>query len=181
MALIIKNLLIEQGLKLLKEIGEGNAKQFSWQKQFYELNGQDYYTTFYAPLLYDPIQSIKNIPFVEIIFEFDEINKYNVAYTINDDEKQAFKASMNYYLKIMATMVAIIKEFIKIYNPKVLKIESRDKDNILVPGQKDRIYFAYIEKIVPTLKDPKNPNMYYETARVNDGFSITRQDKPKQF
>ncbi len=49
-------------------------------------------------------------------------------------------------MKILSTILKITEKFINIYEPKWLEIEGVDKEDIIIPGQKNRIYFSYLEQ-----------------------------------
>ena len=139
----IYNLLIEEEKRFLKEIGEGNATPFKWNNIIYNL-GNHYTAEFSAPLGNE--NKKEDIPLVFINFECLKPEEFNISFSVNDEGLQAFKSDMPYYLRIISTMFQIIKKFIKEHSPEVFKIIAQDKTNILLPGQKNRIYFSYIEK-----------------------------------
>ncbi|MCK9273080.1 hypothetical protein M0P65_06045 [Candidatus Gracilibacteria bacterium] len=168
MSIKVSQLLTTNEIHLLNEIGEANAKQFPWQKKFYQINDIGYFTIFLAP-----INDKEKIPEVQIEFFRLQENEYSVGYSVNNEELQAFKASMTYYLRLIATIVTIIKDFIKKYNPKVLEIKGVDKKNIIIPGQKNRIYFAYIEKQVSSL------GSNWESARSDNKLILIQRNFEK--
>jgi hypothetical protein len=163
------NLLLEDFEKrIVNEIGEGNIKPFIWSGKFYNIPpNKGYLTVFLAPL-----ETQESIPEITVVFLEKEPGYYAVGFDVNEEDTQAFKSNSTYYLRIMSTVVNIVKSFIKNKDPKTLLITSTDKRTVTTPGQKDRIYWAFLEKLVPTLGS-------YETGRGEGGFLIMKRDKPK--
>lgn len=139
----IHNLLVEEEKRFLKEIGEGNASPFKWDNKFFSFS-KNHHAAFFAPIG----NEIKKEELPRIFVNFENIDylEYNISFTVNDNGMQAFKSNMSYYLKIIATVFEIIKKFIDEYPVKILHIKGQDKTNVILPGQKNRIYFSYIEK-----------------------------------
>lgn len=134
----IHKLLQENEQKLLKEIGEGNSPQYNWSKQFYEIK-EGIFTVFLVPYEDQTLQ-------IDVGFMKIKDGKYEISFTVNDYDTQYEKLDIKVYLRIISTVFNIIKSFIEKYNPQVLLFGSSDKEDIKIPGQKDRIYFSYIEK-----------------------------------
>jgi len=152
MALNIENLLVKEELDLLKEIILGNIKPFNWNRNnFHILPKKNIYTLFLAPIEGDI--SERPIPQIEIFFtkQDENIDKYEISFLVDGKDTQAFKSNISYYLKIVSTLVLIIKEFIKKYSPDSLLVKGMDKSDVKNPGQKDRIYFSFIEQEAPKL------------------------------
>lgn len=160
MAIKVYELLTELEKIQLNEIGEANSKPFPWQNKFYSVSG-GLFTIFLAP-----IDNQEKIPEVTVLIAKKDENSYSIGFEINDDELQAFKTTMNYYLRVLSTVVLIIKSFIEQYNPESIIIRGIDKQNIKTPGQESRIYFAYIEKQLPLLGST------WESGRTSDGLTI---------
>ena len=135
-------LLLKEEQKVLDEIGDGSSNPFPWGGQFYEIPG-GYITIFYAPVDDDN-------PEILVAFEKKESRYgrigYNISFTVDGEEKQSFTASTKYYLQVLSTVIKIICKFIDNEQPFQLTVAGLDKEDIRIPGQKDRIYFAFIEK-----------------------------------
>lgn len=136
-------------LQIVNEIGDGSSKSFPWFNKFYTLGNSGLFTMFLAPLP-DDVSDTK-IPEIQVTFAKLKPDTYQVGYSVNDTDLQSFKTDSKYYLRIVSTVMNIIKEFLKKYNPRILEIDSIDKSDVKIPGQKSRIYIAYIEKNAPSL------------------------------
>lgn len=137
-------MLSESELKSLHEIGDGSSKSFPWQNKFYAVDSNSFFTMFLAPIANDI--SDTSIPRITVGFHNIGDSKFEVSFLVNEDDIQAFKAPTKYYLQLLSTVLKIIKEFVKKYQPSYLEIEGADKSDVQVIGQKNRIYFAFLEK-----------------------------------
>jgi hypothetical protein len=68
---------------------------------------------------------------------------YEVEFTINNQSVEAFKTDLKHFFKIISTVIQVINEFIKKYQPSQLFIEGEDKPDKL--GQKNNIWMQYIK------------------------------------
>ncbi len=144
----IFKLLTEEESKILKEIGEGNIKPFPWSGQIVPVQQKHFLSTFIAPDL-DRLEAHpdETLPMVYVLFERGEQEgHYEVGYSLDGEEIQKFKSSANYYLKVMSTVLKVIEKFVKEHDPDRLTVRGVDKQDVTVPGQKNRIYFAFVEK-----------------------------------
>lgn len=149
----VHKLLTEEENRVLREIGEGTLKPFLWNNKFYNFTSTSYFTEFAAPLLPGDVSlelafSDEPVPMVSVAFinTNEDGVEYEIAFTLNDTDEQAFKSTGKYYLRVMATVVTVIKRFIKVFDPDILTLRGADKRDVRVPGQKNRIYFAFMEK-----------------------------------
>ena len=137
-------LLTEYENTLLQEIGDGSSKPFPWGGNFYPVEKGGVFTIFYAPRP----NELGTLP--EVMVQFGTIDqekgKWNMGFTVNGEDRQEFKSDVKYYLQILSTILQIFEKFIKTYNPNYLTVEGIDKEDIIIPGQKNRIYFSYLEK-----------------------------------
>jgi hypothetical protein len=68
-------------------------------------------------------------------------DSFEVEFDVNGYSGEAFKTDTKHFFKIISTVVQVINEFIKKYQPTQIFIEGEDK--IGKPGQKDKIWVQY--------------------------------------
>jgi hypothetical protein len=140
----IYNLLTEYELEQLLEIGEGNIKPFPWSGKFFPIGNSGEFTMFLAPIA---DQKVDEAPQIDVTFaKMEKEGYYEVGFGVDGDDVQSFKSTASYYLKVLATVTMIVESFIKSNSPQELAIKGADKSDVNIPGQKNRIYFAYLEK-----------------------------------
>jgi len=132
--------LIEKEKQLLNEIGEGNTIPFNWDGNFIELHNK------IKTLI--PVDYNNNQYQLSISFLFDDINSksFEIGFSLDGDDEQLFKSPVKFYLKILSTVLKVVEGFINVYEPVLLIFKGFDKRDVNIPGQKDRIYFSYVEK-----------------------------------
>jgi len=138
-------LLNESEKKGLAEILDGSAPPFDWNGDIRNVSS-GFYTRFDSPYENQP-----EIPETFIMFEKLGEDHYEMSFAVNEDDKQAFQSDMPYYLRIVSTLLLIIRKFIKLHDTQTLNVVGVDKSNVRNPGQKNRIYFSIIEKNAPSL------------------------------
>lgn len=133
-------MLLKEEKKILDEIGEGNSNPFPWDGIFKNSTGKI--------LVNIPVDYKSNEYDLRIVFSFEnEDNKsYSIGFSIDGDDEQAFKSPIGFYLRIISTVLRVVEKFIELNNPSLLFFKGLDKRDVLEPGQKDRIYFSYVEK-----------------------------------
>jgi len=168
MSLQIKTLLLKEELEKLNELTLGNTKPFPLSKALVPINGdKGYFTVFYAPM--DNNYSDSSLPEVQVILAKIEDGKYECGFVINDNEVQAFEAPIEYYLRIIKTLTLIQTRFIEKYNPESIRVKGVDKGDVYKPGQKDRIYFSFLQQ--------EGPKLGYRVARDGEGYMILIKNK----
>lgn len=168
MSLQIKTLLLKEELEKLNELTLGNTKPFPLSKALVPINGdKGYFTVFYAPM--DNNYSDSSLPAVQVILAKIEDGKYECGFVINDNEVQAFEAPIEYYLRIIKTLTLILTRFIEKYNPESIRVKGVDKGDVYKPGQKDRIYFSFLQQ--------EGPKLGYRVARDGEGYMILIKNK----
>lgn len=168
MSLQIKTLLLKEELEKLNELTLGNTKPFPLSKALIPINGdKGYFTVFYAPM--DNNYSDSSLPEVQVILAKIEDGKYECGFVINDNEVQAFEAPIEYYLRIIKTLTLVLTRFIEKYNPESIRVKGVDKGDVYKPGQKDRIYFSFLQQ--------EGPKLGYRVARDGEGYMILIKNK----
>lgn len=168
MSLQFKTLLLKEELEKLNELTLGTTKPFPLSKALTPIPGdKGYFTVFYAPISNDYNDS--PIPEVQVVIAKIEDGKYESGFTINDKETQAFEAPIEYYLRIIKTLTLILTRFIEKYNPDSIRVKGVDKEDVYKPGQKDRIYFSFLQQEAPKLG--------YRVARDGEGYVIMIKNK----
>lgn len=168
MSLQIKTLLLKEELEKLNELTLGNTKPFPVSKALIPINGdKGYFTVFYAPM--DNNYSDSSLPEVQVILAKIEDGKYECGFVINDNEVQAFEAPIEYYLRIIKTLTLVLTRFIEKYNPDSIRVKGVDKGDVYKPGQKDRIYFSFLQQ--------EGPKLGYRVARDGEGYVILIKNK----
>ena len=168
MSLQIKTLLLKEELEKLNELTLGNTKPFPLSKALIPINGdKGYFTVFYAPM--DNNYSDSSLPEVQVILAKIEDGKYECGFVINDNEVQAFEAPIEYYLRIIKTLTLVLTRFIEKYNPDSIRVKGVDKGDVYKPGQKDRIYFSFLQQ--------EGPKLGYRVARDGEGYMILIKNK----
>jgi hypothetical protein len=168
MSLQIKSLLLREELEHLNELTLGTTKPFIISKALTPIPGdKGYFEVFYAPI--EGIYDDNSIPEVIVTFAHVRDNKYEMGFTINGRDTQAFKAPISYYLRIIKTVTLIITKFIHKINPEAIRLRGMDKENVYKPGQKDRIYFSFMQQ--------EGPKLGYRVAQDGNGYLIMIKNK----
>ena len=168
MSLQIKSLLLREELEHLNELTLGTTKPFTISKVLTPIPGdKGYFEIFYAPI--EGVYDDSPIPEVAITFAKLEDGKYEMGFTINDKDTQAFKAPISYYLRIIKTISLIITKFIHKTNPESIRLKGMDKENVYKPGQKDRIYFSFMQQ--------EGPKLGYRVGQDGEGYLIMIKNK----
>jgi hypothetical protein len=77
-------------------------------------------------------------------------NSFNVSFSINGTDDQAYKTDLKSYLPIMKSVVNVIKEFIQSDDPDLLMIISSDRTGAKSNDpKKDKIYKVLVQKFLP--------------------------------
>jgi hypothetical protein len=138
---------------LMKEIGESNIPPLDWKKvrptkykflidigeftetvtvQFEDLDQSSVLKQFYLPA------------------KFQNLDRtYNVAYDVSGNDVQFSQSDIKTLLKILSTVVSIIKDFISAKDPNALYIEATEKQEGKL--QKSNLYKAYILQQLKTI------------------------------
>lgn len=98
-------------------------------------------------------------------------NYYSVGYGIennygsNSDDRQ--KNTLQYYVRLMTTIIIIIKDFVKKFDPDGLVIvktfADRDQKDEKFNSQKERVYIAYLTQALPNYKlRMKGRNIFFD-------------------
>lgn len=168
MSLQFRTLLLNEELEKLHELTLGTTKPFPISKVLTPIPGdKGYFSIFYAPR--EGVYDNNSIPEVQIVIAKSEEGKYEMGFTINDAETQAFEAPIEYYLRIIKTLTLILTRFIEKYNPDSIRVKGVDKEDVYKPGQKDRIYFSFLQQ--------EGPKLGYRVARDGDGYIIMIKNK----
>lgn len=156
---------------ILKEVGEASSKPY-----FYKKISPDVYT-FIVKLSQTETQEVR------VDFEkFDEFSSqlrsiivpdrfkdstevYNVGYKVGGSEFQFKKSNVMVLLRILSTVVQIIKEFIRDNDPDLLYIEGSGKELSGDIRQKSSLYDAFRWKQLDTISG-------YTTENRHKGFII---------
>lgn len=161
-------LLTVNELHALQEIGEGNVESYTWDENFSEwING--FLTSF----------SISEYNFlVEVLLKHStvgkrKLQKYELIYVVEGEELQKTKVEMSVLLRVFATLLKIVKKFIKDYNPDILYISGVDKEDVFIPGQKNRVFFSYVEKNAESLG--------YRKGHNKNGITLIKIDKSNSY
>jgi hypothetical protein len=131
---------------LMKEVGEANIPPLNWRKmsptrykflvdigeftetvtvQFEDFDQDSVSKQFYLPT------------------KFQSLDKtYNVAYDVSGNDVQFSQSDIKTLLKIISTVVSIMKDFIASEDPNALYIEATEKQEGKI--QKSNLYKAYI-------------------------------------
>ena len=141
---------------MLSEIGDGSAGTYKWEFKQYGKSYQDSEFTFVTDLgtKYNLVlngkqwvdSELDNIPAVEVEFLVQNIASIGQGYS------SKITTNKGEHLKVMSTIVHILKEYIK-NNPavKAIMYSPAKKDNEEVFGvQRDMLYKAFIRKAVPS-------------------------------
>lgn len=166
MSLQIKSLLLREELEKLNELSLNNTKPFPSPNTLIPV-GRHYHQIFYAPI--DGVYDDSSIPVVAITFMNLKDGKYEMGFTINDTDTQAFEAPIEYYLRIIKTLTLIITRFIQKYNPESIRVKGMDKGDVYKPGQKDRIYFSFLQQ--------EGPKLGYRVGKDGEGYVILIKNK----
>ena len=150
---VIKDLIKEI---LIHEIGEANAEPYEFRKisnvryEFDVLINDKYPAV--VTCKFDELDEVKKQyyfpPRLTTKNNFLQGKCYNVGYDVNGDVKQFDTTDMKQFLRIMATLCEICKDFMEHMNPQGLyafpspKSEENDKGQ----QQKHNIYDAYFMK-----------------------------------
>jgi len=138
---------------LMKEVGEANIPPLDWKKvrptkykflvdigeftetvtvQFEDFDQSSVLKQFYLPT------------------KFQTLDKtYNVAYDVSGNDVQFSQSDIKTLLKILSTVVSIIKDFISVKDPNALYIEATEKQE--GKPQKSNLYKAYILQQLKTI------------------------------
>lgn len=88
---------------------------------------------------------------ITVKFERYSRNSFNVGFDVNGSTKQFKVSSPTHLLRIISTVVLVIKQFIKEQDPDVLLVTGDDKLGVEgrdFTGQKNRMYKAYVGNIL---------------------------------
>lgn len=152
----------------MKEIGEANLSPLDWKQvspehykflvdinDFTEVVNVDFEKIsdetsieYYLPPLY------RDIPYF-----------YNIAYEVSGSEIQFAESDMKTLLKILSTIVDIIKDFIKKNQPKVMFLQATEKND--TSKQKANLYQAFLKQGIKQLPG-------YKTDTYRDGNIIVK-------
>lgn len=153
---------------LMKEIGEANLSPLDWKQvspeqykflvdinDFTEVVNVDFEEVsdetsieYYLPPLY------RDVPYF-----------YNIAYVVSGSEKQFAESDMKTLLKILSTIVDIIKDFINKNQPEVMFLQATEKNDI--SKQKANLYQAFLKQGIKQLPG-------YKTDTYRDGNIIVK-------
>ena len=153
---------------LMKEIGEANLSPLDWKQvspeqykflvdinDFTEVVNVDFEEIsdepsieYYLPPLY------RNVPYF-----------YNIAYEVSGSEIQFAESDMKTLLKILSTIVDIIKDFINKNQPEVMFLQATEKNDI--SKQKANLYQAFLKHGIKQLPG-------YKTDTYRDGNIIVK-------
>jgi hypothetical protein len=156
---------------LIKEIGESEVPPLSWKKTLDDYN-------------YEFIININNIPVtVDVLFEQfnseeerllylghvlkDYEDCYNLAFGIQDIDTQVYKTDYKTLLKILSTVIDILKQFIKKYSPSAILIHPTEKNSI--SKAKDNLYKAFIDNKISQIPG-------YQYIGGNKGHIIKKEN-----
>lgn len=153
---------------LMKEIGEANLPPLDWKQvspeqykflvdindftetvtvYFEEISGETS-IEYYLPPLH------RNVPYF-----------YNIAYEVSGSEVQFAESDMKTLLKILSTIVDIIKDFINKNQPEVMFLQATEKNN--TSKQKANLYQAFLKQGIKQL-------LGYKTDTYRDGNIIVK-------
>ena len=153
---------------LMKEIGEANLSPLDWKQvspeqykflvdinDFTEVVNVDFEEIsdktsieYYLPPLY------RNVPYF-----------YNIAYEVSGSEIQFAESDMKTLLKILSTVVDIIKDFINKNQPEVMFLQAIEKND--TSKQKANLYQAFLKQGIKQLPG-------YKTDTYRDGNIIVK-------
>jgi hypothetical protein len=138
---------------LMKEIGESNIPPLDWKKvrptkyKFLVDIGEFTETVTVEFEDFDQSSVLKQF---HLPAKFQTLDKtYNVAYDVSGDDVQFSQSDIKTLLKILSTVVSIIKDFISIKDPNALYIEATEKQEGKI--QKSNLYKAYILQQLKTI------------------------------
>lgn len=168
MSLQYRTLLLREELEKLNELSLDNTKPFPLSRTLTLIPGdKGYFTLFYAPI--EDVYDEAPIPEVQVIIAKAEEGKYECGFTVNDNDAQAFEAPIEYYLRIIKTLTLILTRFIQKYNPDSIRVKGMDKGDVYKPGQKDRIYFSFLQQ--------EGPKLGYRVGKDGEGYAILIKNK----
>ena len=138
---------------LMKEIGESNIPPLDWKKvsptQYRFLVNIGEFTERVTVQFEDFDQDSVSKQFY-LPAKFQSLDKtYNVAYDVSGDDVQFSQSDIKTLLKILSTVVNIIKDFISAKDPNALYIEATEKQEGKI--QKSNLYKAYILQQLKTI------------------------------
>jgi hypothetical protein len=138
---------------LMKEIGESNIPPLDWKKvsptQYRFLVNIGEFTERVTVQFEDFDQDSVSKQFY-LPSKFQSLDKtYNVAYDVSGDDVQFSQSDIKTLLKILSTVVDIIKDFISAKDPNALYIEATEKQEGKI--QKSNLYKAYILQQLKTI------------------------------
>jgi len=168
MSLQYRILLLKEELENLNELSLDNTKTFPLSKALSLIPGdKGYFTLFYAPI--EGVYDDASLPEVQVIIAKAEEGKYEMGFTVNDTDVQAFEAPLEYYLKIIKTLTLILTRFIQKYNPDSIRVKGMDKGDVYKPGQKDRIYFSFLQQ--------EGLKLRYRVGKDSEGYVVLLKNK----
>jgi len=156
---------------LLEEIGQSLVKPYLYKKVDH-LDDSIQYKIQYIFTTED--NDKYNVQFFDM-YEIHQKEKYRNYYTVeyvtggdNYTEGDEIVVNKGRFFKVIATVVAIIKDFISEYEPNTLKISP--VSNFKEDKRRKNIYIRYIESLLP--------NTYqYKKKFFGDSLYISKKDK----
>ena len=153
---------------LMKEIGEANLSPLDWK----QVSPEQYKFLVYI----NDFTEVVNVDFEEVSDETsieyylpplyrDIPYFYNIAYEVSGSEIQFAESDMKTLLKILSTIVDIVKDFIKKNQPEVMFLQAIEKND--TSKQKANLYQAFLKQGIKQL--PR-----YKTDTYRDGNIIVK-------
>jgi hypothetical protein len=153
---------------LMKEIGEANLPPLDWK----QVSPEQY--KFLVDV--NDFTEVVNVDFEEISDEFSieyylpPLHRnipyfYNIAYEVSGSEVQFAESDMKTLLKILSTIVDIIKDFINKNQPEVMFLQATEKNN--TSKQKANLYQAFLKQGIKQISG-------YQTDTYRDGNVIVK-------
>lgn len=95
----------------------------------------------------------------------------NGKYGSNNDEKTV--ETGQYYLKLLSTLVSIVKDFVKKYNPDGLAIiktfEDRNEKDTKFNKQKERMYITWLTQALPNYQlRMEGDHIFFDKKKLNE-------------
>lgn len=138
---------------LMKEIGESNIPPLDWRKvrpteYRFLVDIGDFTET--VTVLFEDFDQDEVLKQFYLPAKFKNLDKtYNVGYDVSGDDVQFSQSNMKTLLKILSTVVDILKHFIASEDPNALYIKATEKQEGKL--QKSNLYKAYILQQLKTI------------------------------